>query len=132
MLVILNDPGKLPELLQAWQETGVSGVTVMESAGGYRTTTWLSAVGLFALDRLLEPDEPRRRTLLSAIDDRELLGRAVAEAERVVGASANVVVASMAERAGHSISFTHLLDYGFVATLFSLVMASLYVWLRYL
>lgn len=85
LLVILNDPGKLPELLQAWKEIGVPGVTVLEGAGGYHTATWLSAVGLGALDRLLEADELRRRALLSAIDDPHLLDQAVAEAERVVG-----------------------------------------------
>jgi Na+/H+ antiporter NhaD/arsenite permease-like protein len=50
----------------------------------------------------------------------------------LVGASANVVVASMAERSGHPIRFGHFLRYGLVTTLVSLVLASLYVWLRYL
>jgi CBS domain-containing protein len=60
-------------------------VTILESVGGYRASTWLSRVGLGALDRLFEAEEVRRRTLLVAIEEDELLERAVAEAERVMG-----------------------------------------------
>jgi Na+/H+ antiporter NhaD/arsenite permease-like protein len=50
----------------------------------------------------------------------------------LVGASANVVVASLAERSGHPIGFRTFLRYGIITTLMSLVLASLYVWVRYL
>jgi len=50
----------------------------------------------------------------------------------LVGASANVVVVSIAERSGHPISFMHFFRYGAITTFFSMVLASLYVWLRYL
>ncbi len=50
----------------------------------------------------------------------------------LVGAAANVVVASLAEKSGHPISFTHFLRYGAIVTVMSLVLASGYVWLRYL
>lgn len=50
----------------------------------------------------------------------------------LVGAAANVVVASLAEKSGHPISFGHFLRYGAVTTLMSLILASGYVWLRYL
>jgi len=50
----------------------------------------------------------------------------------LVGASANVVVVSIAERSGHPISFLHFMRYGVITTFFSLVLASIYVWLRYL
>ncbi len=50
----------------------------------------------------------------------------------LVGAAANVIVASMAEKSGHPISFKHFLRYGAITTFVSLVLASGYVWLRYL
>jgi Na+/H+ antiporter NhaD/arsenite permease-like protein len=50
----------------------------------------------------------------------------------LVGASANVVVVSIAERSGHPISFMRFFRYGLITTFFSMVLASLYVWLRYL
>ncbi|GAB4536467.1 MAG: hypothetical protein Kow0063_22020 [Anaerolineae bacterium] len=85
MVVVLDDLARMPDLLQAWREIGVPGVTIMQSVGGYRASTWLSRVGLGALDRLFEAEEVRRRTLLVAVEEDELLERAIAEAERVVG-----------------------------------------------
>ncbi len=85
LIVILDDLKCLPELLRAWREIGVPGVTILESAGGHQTHNWLSRVGLGALDHLFEDEDVRRRTLLAAIEDDDLLDRAIAEAERVVG-----------------------------------------------
>ena len=50
----------------------------------------------------------------------------------LVGASANVVVASLAERSGHPIGFRKFLGYGLLTTVVSLLLATGYVWLRYL
>jgi Na+/H+ antiporter NhaD/arsenite permease-like protein len=50
----------------------------------------------------------------------------------LVGASANVVVASLAERSGYPIHFRTFLRYGIATTLLSLVLVTLYVWVRYL
>lgn len=50
----------------------------------------------------------------------------------LVGASANVVIASISERAGHPIRFLTYLKYGLITTLVSTLFATLYVWLRYL
>jgi len=85
MVVILHDPNRLGELLEAWQGLGVPGVTILPSAGAHAAGTWISQFGLPALDQLFEARDLRRRTLLAAIDDEALLDRAVAEAERVVG-----------------------------------------------
>ena len=50
----------------------------------------------------------------------------------LVGASANVVVASLAARAGHPIRFATFLRYGVVVTLMSMLLSTAYLWLRYL
>jgi len=50
----------------------------------------------------------------------------------IVGASANVVVASLGARAGHPIRFREFLRYGSVVVLISLAISTGYVWLRYL
>jgi CBS domain-containing protein len=83
--IILDDTKFLPDLLQVWREIGVSGTTIMKSVGGYRTSTWLSKVGLSAVDHIFEAKEVQRRTLIAVIEDDELLAQAIAEAERVVG-----------------------------------------------
>jgi len=50
----------------------------------------------------------------------------------LVAASANVYVAGVAERAGYRISFLEFLKYGGLVTVASLVLATAYLWLRYL
>jgi len=50
----------------------------------------------------------------------------------LVGASANVVVAALAARSGHPIRFKQFLGYGVLTTVLSLLLATGYVWLRYL
>jgi Na+/H+ antiporter NhaD/arsenite permease-like protein len=50
----------------------------------------------------------------------------------IVGASANVVVASMSEARGHPITFVQYLRYGVPATLATLVVATIDIWIRYL
>ncbi|HET8569564.1 MAG TPA: ArsB/NhaD family transporter [Candidatus Limnocylindria bacterium] len=50
----------------------------------------------------------------------------------VIGASANVVVSSMSEARGHPIPFMLYLRYGVPATLLTMVVATVYVWVRYL
>ena len=50
----------------------------------------------------------------------------------LVGASANVVVATLAARSGHPISFRYFLKYGSLTTLLSLLLATAYLYLRYL
>lgn len=50
----------------------------------------------------------------------------------LVGASANVVVASLAERSGHRLSFIEFLRYGMVYVLVTLAVATIWLWWRYL
>jgi Na+/H+ antiporter NhaD/arsenite permease-like protein len=49
----------------------------------------------------------------------------------IVGASANVVVANLALRGGHPIRFGQYLPYGSVVVATSLLISSVYVWVRY-
>ncbi|MEZ4768701.1 MAG: SLC13 family permease [Caldilineales bacterium] len=50
----------------------------------------------------------------------------------IVGASANVIVISLAERSGHVITFRQWLRYGVPVTVMSLAIATIYLWIRYL
>jgi Na+/H+ antiporter NhaD/arsenite permease-like protein len=60
------------------------------------------------------------------------LGACLGGNATLVGASANVVVASLAERSGHPISFRKFFKYGLLTTGMSLLFATGYLWLRYL
>ena len=50
----------------------------------------------------------------------------------IIGASANVILASLAEREGHPVRFGTYLRYGLPVTIGSILVATGYVWLRYL
>ena len=50
----------------------------------------------------------------------------------IVAASANLVVANIAARGGYRLSFGLFLRYGVVTVLVTMVIASVYVWIRYL
>jgi len=60
------------------------------------------------------------------------LGACLGGNATLVSASANVVVASLAERSGHPIRFWTFLGYGVLTTFVSLLLATGYIWLRYL
>ncbi len=85
LIVILHDINLLPELLHVWEEIGVPGTTIMKSAGGHSTRSWLSRVGLGSINHLFDAKEIQSRTLLAIIESEDLLAQAIAEAERVVG-----------------------------------------------
>ena len=50
----------------------------------------------------------------------------------LIGASANVVVVDYARRAGHPISFIRFMAFGLPVMLGSMVISSVYLWLRFL
>ncbi|MGD0204851.1 MAG: ArsB/NhaD family transporter [Dehalococcoidia bacterium] len=50
----------------------------------------------------------------------------------IVAASANVYVIGVAERAGYKVTFVQFLRYGLLVTMVSLVITTVYMWLRYL
>jgi Na+/H+ antiporter NhaD/arsenite permease-like protein len=50
----------------------------------------------------------------------------------IIGASANVILVSMSEREGHPISFGTFVRYALPVTLGSILVATAYIWLRYL
>ncbi len=50
----------------------------------------------------------------------------------IIGASANVILASMAEREGHPITFGAFLRYGLPVTVATVLISTVYLWLRFL
>jgi Na+/H+ antiporter NhaD/arsenite permease-like protein len=60
------------------------------------------------------------------------LGACLGGNATIIGASANVVAANATARAGHPISFGQFLRVGGLVAVLSLLISSVYVWLRYL
>ena len=50
----------------------------------------------------------------------------------IIGASANVILAGIAEREGHPIRFVQFVRYGVPLTLLILILGTIWVWIRYL
>jgi Na+/H+ antiporter NhaD/arsenite permease-like protein len=135
-------------LVEAVVRTGiVSGIAngILEATGGDPGATamallWFSAGASAIIDNI-----PYTATAIPIVDQliaaglpsdalwwSLALGACLGGNLTIVGASANVVVANLAERGGHPIRFWLFLRYGAVVTLASMVISSAYVWWRYL
>lgn len=118
--------------------------SVLRLTGGNLTLTsilllWLSAIASGIVDNI-----PYTATMIPVVKSLGqampvgplwwslALGACLGGNSTLVGASANVIVASIAERSGHPISFRHFLSYGLLTTVMSLLLATGYIWLRYL
>ena len=100
---------------------------------------WLSAVASGVVDNI-----PYTATMIPVVESLGhampvgplwwslALGACLGGNATLVGAAANVVVANLAVKSGQPISFGLFLRYGVIVTFLSLVLASLYVWVRYL
>ena len=84
LVIILDDIDKLPAMLDALHEAGVSGMTLLSSIGGYRARTWLDEIGLSGLHKMFGTPELRRRTLLTVMKA-DQIDRAIAAAELALG-----------------------------------------------
>ena len=84
LIVILHDADRLPELLKTWRNAGVPGSTILPSAGSYMAENWVKRSGISSFLSMFDQNKLQQRTLLSLIDDPEILELAIAEADRVV------------------------------------------------
>ena len=119
---------------------GLIGIT-----GGDATVTTLGLIWLSGVASAIVDNIPYTATMIEVVRDLGAsgvpieplwwalaLGACLGGNATIVGASANVVVANLAGRAGHPISFAAFLRYGLPVTVMSLVVATLYTYVRYL
>lgn len=135
-------------LVEAVVEVGIIDAlagSLAEVTGGDATITALGVLWLSGIASGIVDNIPYTATMIPVVDQ---LGRAGLPIEplwwslalgaslggnaTIIGASANVVVANMAGRAGHPITFRAFLPYGVLVAAVSLVMSSVYLYLRYL
>jgi nitrogen regulatory protein PII len=88
VVLIVDNPEDCPQVLDAWEELGVTGVTILESTGlgRHRRAALREELPLMPslVDFLSVREEPHR-TLLSVVESQELVDRMVAEAQKVIG-----------------------------------------------
>jgi nitrogen regulatory protein P-II 1 len=88
VVLIIDDPDDCPCILDAWEEIGVTGVTILESSGmgRVRRSGVRDDIPLMpSLRNILATREVPHRTLLSVVDDQEKVDRMVAAAQEAVG-----------------------------------------------
>ncbi len=87
VVFVLNDRNQCGDILDAWEAAGVSGITILESAGLGRSQVGIrDDVPLMpGLSDLLANQELHHRTLFSIIEDETILHGVIAATERVIG-----------------------------------------------
>lgn len=88
VVMVVNRPEQVPEILDAWEAAGVHGVTILESTGmgQVKELGLLENLPLLpTLRDLLEAGEVHHRTLLSVADSEALVERMIAAVERISG-----------------------------------------------
>ena len=135
-------------LVEAIVHVGIVGgiaQALADATGGRQDLATISLLWFSALASAVVDNIPYTATAIpvveslidSGIDGNALwwslaLGACLGGNLTIVGASANIVVANLAARDGHPIAFMQFLRYGSVVVLASLLISTIYLWIRYL
>jgi hypothetical protein len=86
IMLVLDDPDRLDEVLEAWRSAGVSGITIMETIGAYRRETRrVSGRYLFGLPGLTESAQRSQYTLFAIVPDSTTSDLCLEASERIIG-----------------------------------------------
>jgi hypothetical protein len=86
LMLVLDDPNKLHSVLDAWENIGITGVTILESTGIQRIKNQhIRAPLLFPFDPILHDKEVGHLTLLTLTPDESAIQKCVDATETIVG-----------------------------------------------
>ncbi len=86
LIMVLDDSTRLNEVLQAWVDSGVKGVTIVESTGVNRVLPRPTAGPMFAgFSQIFGSGRVGHNTLFAVIDELETAETAVAATEAILG-----------------------------------------------
>jgi nitrogen regulatory protein PII len=89
ILFVLHDPFRLQEVLNLWNETGVSGITILPSSGLKRlqeSNIFRDDIPLIpSLENLLEQKETLNRTLFTIVPSEEMVDKVVNATQTLIG-----------------------------------------------
>ncbi len=86
--LVLDNPGLLNDVLEAWTDIGVRGITILESTGVHRVRTRASAQDvpfMLGFSRLLRTDQVGHNTLFAVVPSMEIVQQLVVATEKIVG-----------------------------------------------
>lgn len=88
IIFVLDNPDLCQDILEAWSEVGLSGITILESSGlgrvmraGARDDLPLMP----SLSDLFKSRETHHRTLFSVVKNQEIIEKVVEATEKIVG-----------------------------------------------
>lgn len=89
VLLVLDDVEQVTDICDAWETTGVGGITIIETTGlgrlrykqGYRDDMPLMP----SIRALLQGREEHHRTLFSVVEGEEMVDRLIAATESILG-----------------------------------------------
>lgn len=85
-MFVLNDPDYLDNVLEAWNTAGISGATILESAGSYRYRANLSKLHMRFLPEAHQLlSEEFNYTLFVLVPDREQVDKCLLTVEQIIG-----------------------------------------------
>jgi Na+/H+ antiporter NhaD/arsenite permease-like protein len=135
-------------LVEGLVRTGVIegiGAWLTEVTGGDQAVTALGLLWVSGIASAIVDNIPYTATMIPVVEQLGeagmgveplwwalALGACLGGNATIIGASANVVAANAASRAGHPITFVQFLRIGGAIALLSLVISSAYLWARYL
>jgi hypothetical protein len=87
VLFVLDDPELLDPVLDAWDEIGVTGVTIIESTGINRRkrARGVGAPFMAGINRLMSGNLENHYTLFTLVHEEEMVNRCIQAAEGIVG-----------------------------------------------
>lgn len=86
LMMVLDDSTKLNEVLEAWRNAGIAGITILESTGVNRVLMRTQARPMMAgFSQLLGAPPVGHHTLFAIIDSLELAEAAAAAVENILG-----------------------------------------------
>jgi len=89
LMLVLNDSEKLEAILDAWDEVGVSGVTILPSTGmaRYRESGALrdDLPLIPSLEDLVEHEERLNRTLITVVPNDEMVDKVLKATQDLIG-----------------------------------------------
>jgi len=85
VLLILDDPGRLDEVLSAWSKGGIAGATIVESTGLFRHQRKKMAIPMRYMLPNSHAEEKDNMTIFALVDDKATAEKCLKLAESVVG-----------------------------------------------
>jgi len=86
IMLVLDDPDLLDEVVGSWRSAGVTGATILESMGAYRRETeHVRGRYLFGMPGLAETAARAQYTLFAIVPDRSIAELALQATEEITG-----------------------------------------------